>query len=112
MNACSDLPAWKWLISHPLSVHERTSLIKSIFSDRDQVKMVGNLSGDDSQTFVDMVYEVNIPRVSRLNGKSRISTSGVRPSGFSNPHKMFAMFVQDLRPPRTSSQNLEDPQFI
>jgi len=30
---CSDTPAWKRLTSYPLSAHERTSLITSIFSD-------------------------------------------------------------------------------
>ena len=39
---------------------ERTSLIKSIFSDRDEVEVVGHLAGDDAQAFINVVYEVSI----------------------------------------------------
>jgi len=56
--ARSDCPAWKWLISNTLPEYERISPITMIFSDRDQVKAVGNLSGDDAQTFVDNIDEV------------------------------------------------------
>jgi len=41
-------------------MYERTSLITRIFSDYDQVKMVGHLSGDDAQTFIDMIDEVSL----------------------------------------------------
>jgi hypothetical protein len=40
-------------------MHERISLIKTIFLDNNQVEMVGNLSGDDAQNFIDVVDEVN-----------------------------------------------------
>ncbi|KAF9644879.1 kinase-like protein [Thelephora ganbajun] len=53
-----DCPAWKRLISDTLAIHERISLITVIFSDHNQVKMVGNLSGDDAQAFVDKIDEV------------------------------------------------------
>jgi len=65
----SDLPAWKRLTSFPLSVHERTALITSIFSERDKVEVVGNLSRDDAQAFIDVIDEVDLPRVSHLKGK-------------------------------------------
>lgn len=55
---CSDPPAWKQLISYPLPTQERIPLIASIFSDHIESKVVGYLSGDDAQTFVDMVDEV------------------------------------------------------
>ena len=38
-------------------MEERVSLIVKIFSDRDQVEMVKNLSGDDAQTFIDVTDE-------------------------------------------------------
>jgi len=44
-----NLPEWKYLIS---------GLISTIFSDRDEVRAIGNLRGDDAQIFIDMVYEV------------------------------------------------------
>ena len=58
--SCSDLPAWKQLISPTLSTDERIHLITSIFSDRNEAEVVGYLSGDDTQAFVDAVYEVII----------------------------------------------------
>jgi len=60
MSSRSDLPTWKWLISYPLSTHECTSLVTSIFSDRDDVEAVGRLSGDDAQAFIEVIYEVGM----------------------------------------------------
>ena len=57
---CSELPAWKRLIGHPLSNGERTSLLISIFDDRNEAEAVGYLSGDDAQTFVNVIDEVRI----------------------------------------------------
>ena len=54
----SDPPAWKRLVSYPLPMHERISLIKTIFSDHGEVEVVVQLSGDDAQTFVDIINEV------------------------------------------------------
>ena len=39
-------------------MHERISLITTVFSDHAQIWMVGNLSRDDAQNFIDMVDEV------------------------------------------------------
>lgn len=64
MIAHSDPPAWKRLISDPLSADERASLITSIFSDPDLIEVVGNLLRDDAQTFVDVVDEVNTHKIS------------------------------------------------
>ena len=66
----SDLPAWKRLISYPLSNHERISLTMSIFSDRNVVKVVGRLSGDDAQTFIDIIDEASFQILSPLVGGS------------------------------------------
>lgn len=41
-------------------MHERISVINFIFSDYDEVEAVGNLSGDDAQTFINIVYEVSL----------------------------------------------------
>ena len=49
-------------------MEERVSLIAQIFSDRDQVEMVNNLSGDDAQTFVDMVDEASFGPFSLTKG--------------------------------------------
>ena len=47
------------MISDTLTMEERVSLIVEIFSDRDQVEMVRNLSGDDAQTFIDVTDEAS-----------------------------------------------------
>ena len=52
------VPAWKQLISHPLAISERVSLITTIFSDRDGVHEVNHLCGNDAQSFVDVIDEV------------------------------------------------------
>jgi len=60
VTLCSDPPPWKRLISYTLPTHERISLITSIFSDRGEVEAVGQLSGDDAQTFIDIINEVGV----------------------------------------------------
>ena len=57
---CRNPPAWKRLISDTLSTDERIPLIKSIFSDRDEVVVFEYLSGDDAQAFFDVIGEVSI----------------------------------------------------
>jgi hypothetical protein len=55
----SDPPAWEWLTSYTFSTQERISLIVSIFSDRNQIKVVEGLSGDDAQNFIDVMDMVS-----------------------------------------------------
>ena len=66
----SGIPTWKWLITHPFLMHERIALITSIFSDRNEVEVVGHLSGDDAQAFVDVIDEASIQMLSPLVGGS------------------------------------------
>ena len=58
----SNDPAWKQLIGRTLTMDGRIALIMTIFSDDTQVEMVGQLSGDDAQTFVDTIDEVSPTR--------------------------------------------------
>ena len=62
----SDLPGLKRLISSTLSMRERVPLITAVFSNRDEVKMIRHLCGDDAQTLIDIVYEVYISTLFRL----------------------------------------------
>jgi len=55
----SNSPAWKQLITRTLTVDERISLMNTIFSDRDQIEIVGGLSGDDAQRFIDTADKVH-----------------------------------------------------
>ena len=59
-------PAWKRLINPTLTPDERISLIMAIFSDPKEVEMVRNLSGDDAQTFIDLVDGVRYSNLSLL----------------------------------------------
>ena len=52
-------PAWKRLISPKASTNERIDLIKSLFSDPDEVEVSKYLSGDDAQDFVDVIDEAS-----------------------------------------------------
>ena len=54
----SDIPVWKHLISSPLTTDERVSLIADLFSDRDEMEALKDLSGGDAQSFIDMIDEV------------------------------------------------------
>ena len=74
ISMCSDRPRWKRLISDPLVVHERISLIMMIFSDPNQVRVVSDLSGDVAQIFVDRISEVS-PRVTFCPGEGEATRS-------------------------------------
>lgn len=52
------------MTSCTLATDERISLITTIFADHVQVEMVGNLSGDDGQAFIDMIDEVSSHKIS------------------------------------------------
>ena len=54
------------MISHTSVTHERISLIGEIFSDPGLVEMVGQLSGNDAQSFIDTIDEVSSHAISRL----------------------------------------------
>lgn len=54
----SDTPAWKRLIGYSLFTHEVNSLIEAIFTSKDEVKLIGDLRGDDAQTFINVIHEV------------------------------------------------------
>jgi len=49
---------WECLINRPLTVHERTSLISTMLSDRDEVSTIEHLCNNDTQDLIDIIYEV------------------------------------------------------
>lgn len=57
------------MITRRLTPHERISLITEIFSDHNQVTIVGHLAGDDAQTFIDMVDEVSFCALTSTQGQ-------------------------------------------
>ena len=56
----SNPPPWKRLIDPQLPTNERIQLIKSVFSDRDEVEVFKYLSGNDVQAFVDVIDEASV----------------------------------------------------
>ena len=105
-----DPPAWNRLITHTLAKDERLSLITTIFSDRDQIEMVGNLSGDDAQAFVDTIDEVSLCALS--SSKNRKLTSAQISMLYwlvpgwhhtTDPQEVFARCIPDLWPPSLGS---------
>ena len=59
---------WKHLIDRPFTTDERVSLITDLFSDRDEIEVLKNLSGGDAQSFIDMVDEVPLHSHVRVTG--------------------------------------------
>ena len=57
----NSIPALRRLLDHPLGSEERTSVITDIFSVCDNAEIVARLSGDDAQSFVDVIDEVFPP---------------------------------------------------
>ena len=62
----SGRSAWNRFITCPLTKPERISLIAAIFSDRDEIEAVGNLCGNDAQSFIDAADEV-LPQLFHLS---------------------------------------------
>ena len=54
-----DTPTCKPATSHTPSPHEVISLVEEIFTSRDEVKMIDFLSGDDAQTFINVIHEAS-----------------------------------------------------
>ena len=54
-------PAWKRLASRNFLPNEVIALIQTILMSEGEVKMAGNLCGDDAQTFIDVIHEVLSP---------------------------------------------------
>ena len=54
----SGIPMWKHLIDRSLTPDGRISMITNIFSDRNEIETVQELSGDDARSFVEAIDEV------------------------------------------------------
>ena len=52
------------MIDDPLSTGDRISLVTSIFSDYNETKVVECLSGNDAQTFINVIDEVSLDALS------------------------------------------------
>ena len=52
-------PAWKRLASRAFHPHEVISLIEAVLTREGEVKVIGNLCGDDAQNFIDVIHEVS-----------------------------------------------------
>jgi len=63
---CSDIPAWRRLISCSHTTDERISLVTEIFSDSNEIRVVKCLREDDAQVFIDMIDKVPPSFLSRI----------------------------------------------
>ena len=73
-----DAPACKRLTSRAFSQDEVIPLIEAIFTNQNEVKMIGYLRTDDAQTFIDVIHEVRLRRPS-FPGRGLISIVPFRP---------------------------------
>ena len=64
----SDIPVWKHLTDGHLTTDERVSLIADLFTDRDEIEALKALSGDDAQSFIDVIDEVLVHPHVRMAG--------------------------------------------
>jgi hypothetical protein len=71
---CSGPPKWKDLISCPLVTHECIPLITAIFLDKNEIRVVRSLKGDDAQTFIDKIDEVPLNTLSSWKNSLLIQT--------------------------------------
>ena len=55
---CSDIPAWRRLISRPRAIDEHIFLVAEILSDSNEIEAVKRLLEDDAQAFIDAIDEV------------------------------------------------------
>jgi hypothetical protein len=112
----SDPPSWKQLINDSLSMNERISLMMSIFSDHDEVEVVGRLSGEHAQTFVDLIAEVGTFTLSPLGAGWLIITQAASscPPGprLADPQEVSALDVQDLWSSSPASEITEDSTLL
>jgi hypothetical protein len=75
----SDAPAWTRLINH---THEAISLIEEIFTNKDEVNMVCDLSGGDAQIFINTKHNVRIVLVCRgVEAGAQLAPSSSRTPG-------------------------------
>jgi len=54
------------LIARTFFPHDVIPLIEAIFTNQEEVKMIGYLRGDDAQTFIDVIHEVRLRHSSFL----------------------------------------------
>lgn len=59
------MPAWKRLITCPLTIDERIPLITTIFSDRGEIEAASSLRGNDAQSFIDAIDQVPLHALTR-----------------------------------------------
>ena len=64
----SDIPVWKHLMDRPLTTDERVSLIADLFSDRDEIESLKDLSSGDAQSFIDVIDGVLLHSHVRMAG--------------------------------------------
>jgi hypothetical protein len=87
-----------------------------MFSDHDEVEVVGRLSGEDAQTFVDLIAEVGTSTLSPLGAGWLIPTQAASPCPpgpqLADPQEVSALDVQDLWSSSPASEITEDSTLL
>ena len=107
------------LIRRAFALHELPSLIEAIFSSKDEGNTIRCLTGDDAQTFVDVIDEVRSTPTHHCESMieididtfCRLGTGKARSSAM-DPKDMSQIVVQDMWPPRAPSEGPEDPHLL
>lgn len=58
LSHSNGTPLWKCLVDRSLTSDELTSLITDISSEQEDTEIAKGLTGNDAQTFVDVIDEV------------------------------------------------------
>ena len=115
-----DPPAFGLLIRRAFDPYELPPLVEAVFSSKGEREIVRSLSGDNAQTFVDVIDEARSTfgrhRDTRLIDVGiytfcRLGTGWDRPF-VTDPKEMPQIVIQGVSPPRTSSESLEDPPLL
>ena len=114
----SNAPACGRLIRGAFALHELPSLIESILLSKDECDTIRCLLRDDAQTFIDAIDKARptLPhrRVSvdpNCHTLYQLGTRWTRPFSM-GPKEMSQIVVQDVWPPGTSPESLDDPCLL
>ena len=108
------------MIRRAFDPHELPLLVEAAFSSKDGSDIIRRLSGDEVQTFVDVIDEAR-STLTHLRDIRLIDTdthifcrlgTGWARSFVTDPKEVSKIVVQDVSPPRTSSESLKDPPLL
>ena len=113
-------PAFELLIRRAFDPYELPLLVEAAFSSKDGPDIIRCLSGDDIQTFVDVIDEARstftyLRDIQLVDTDThifcRLGTGWARPF-VTDPKEVSKIIVQDVSPPRSPSESPKDPPLL